>query len=403
MPVSNENVLVAESSLQAIADAIRSKNGSQNTYTPAQMADAIIAISGGGGSANLGTKAIYHNGSHPASSDGLDGYSSVSVEVHPGLLVPYEENLTTGYVDRSGNWILGGTDCFTDVYLLETGVTYIIALGSIVGTRFRAMFCTQDPTEATSNITGTNIINTDNPVPYAYKTYQATSAGFLIIQKDNAGAADLKTFVYALPDLVDGDDQSDSVDVALQSILTVTTNGTYLPATGLDGFAEVEVNVPTEASTLASKSITENGVYDPVDDGVDGYSALTVDVYPGVITPYAVDLATGYVYSDSWMLGGDTVNYSDVYRVTAGEWYIISLGSVVGSRFRAVFTTEDTTQAAERIYGSRVANIIDPAAHAFVYYKPNADGYITITKDNAGVAGLRTFVYSGPSLANGNA
>ena len=37
-------VLVTESSLEAIGDAIRYKNGSQNTYTPSQMAPAIRAI-----------------------------------------------------------------------------------------------------------------------------------------------------------------------------------------------------------------------------------------------------------------------------------------------------------------------------------------------------------------------
>ncbi len=42
------NVLVAEESLQAIADAIREKNGLTDTYTPAQMAPAILEISGGG-------------------------------------------------------------------------------------------------------------------------------------------------------------------------------------------------------------------------------------------------------------------------------------------------------------------------------------------------------------------
>lgn len=40
-------VLINESNLQNIADAIRGKNGTQNTYTPSQMASAISAISGG--------------------------------------------------------------------------------------------------------------------------------------------------------------------------------------------------------------------------------------------------------------------------------------------------------------------------------------------------------------------
>ena len=42
------NKLYEESSIQAIANAIRAKNGSTDTYTVAQMADAISAISAGG-------------------------------------------------------------------------------------------------------------------------------------------------------------------------------------------------------------------------------------------------------------------------------------------------------------------------------------------------------------------
>ena len=42
------NVLVEETSLENIADAIRLKNGQTTKYKPAQMADAISAISGGG-------------------------------------------------------------------------------------------------------------------------------------------------------------------------------------------------------------------------------------------------------------------------------------------------------------------------------------------------------------------
>lgn len=38
------NVLVQESSLENIADSIRGKNGTANTYTPAQMSPAIDAL-----------------------------------------------------------------------------------------------------------------------------------------------------------------------------------------------------------------------------------------------------------------------------------------------------------------------------------------------------------------------
>lgn len=42
-------VLIEESNLQAIADSIRAKNGTQETYLPSEMSTAIDNISGGGG------------------------------------------------------------------------------------------------------------------------------------------------------------------------------------------------------------------------------------------------------------------------------------------------------------------------------------------------------------------
>jgi len=70
-------VLITESYLEDIADAIRSKNGSSNTYKPSQMSTAISNLGG----ATLGTKNITSNNTYNASADNLDGYSSVTVNV----------------------------------------------------------------------------------------------------------------------------------------------------------------------------------------------------------------------------------------------------------------------------------------------------------------------------------
>ena len=74
------NVFVNEDSLSAIADAIRDKLNTEDTYKPGEMADAIESISGG--SVNNQNKTV-----HPSSSDqsitadtGYSGLGTVSVK-----------------------------------------------------------------------------------------------------------------------------------------------------------------------------------------------------------------------------------------------------------------------------------------------------------------------------------
>lgn len=71
-------VLVTEGYLGDIADAIRAKGNTESALRPDQMAGAIAALPSGG---TLGTKSIAANGTYNASSDSLDGYSSVTVNV----------------------------------------------------------------------------------------------------------------------------------------------------------------------------------------------------------------------------------------------------------------------------------------------------------------------------------
>ena len=163
------NVLVQESSLQSIAAAIRSKRGTQNAYTPAQMGPAILDISGGGA----------------------------------GLLEPHAFDLSGGYV-TAGVWNVGSdTVCYSDVYEVVANRAYLIALGSSVGTRFRGMFSTEDTSLAEENVTGMQIMNQNNPAAYSFRTFTPESNGYLTISKDNAGRANLRTYVYSIKDMVD--------------------------------------------------------------------------------------------------------------------------------------------------------------------------------------------------------
>ena len=73
------NVLVNDTSLTAIGNAIREKNGETTLYKPAEMATAITAISGGG-EPTIEALSITANGTYTA-PDGVDGYSPITVNV----------------------------------------------------------------------------------------------------------------------------------------------------------------------------------------------------------------------------------------------------------------------------------------------------------------------------------
>lgn len=115
-------VAISDSILTDIADAIRSKNGTENTYKPAQMPDAIEAISGGitptgtkqisitqngtttedvtnyagaeitvnvptGSTPVINSLSVTENGTYTAPS-GVDGYSPITVNVSGGGSLP---------------------------------------------------------------------------------------------------------------------------------------------------------------------------------------------------------------------------------------------------------------------------------------------------------------------------
>lgn len=94
-------VLVSESNLTNIANAIRTKNGSSNTYTPAQMATAISNIPTGGGITPTGSINITTNGTHDVTN-----YASAIVSVPTGsgsseIRVSYPTNLQNQSINFS--------------------------------------------------------------------------------------------------------------------------------------------------------------------------------------------------------------------------------------------------------------------------------------------------------------
>ena len=87
--------LYEESNIQAIANAIRGKNGLSNTYKTSEMAAAISAIQTGGAVEPLD---ITSNGTYTA-PEGIDGYSPITVNVPQDGSPPDSDFVLTGSLD----------------------------------------------------------------------------------------------------------------------------------------------------------------------------------------------------------------------------------------------------------------------------------------------------------------
>lgn len=169
-------VLVTDSLLTDIGDAIRAKTGGNSNLTLAQMADEIAGISTG-----------------------------LNIE----LLEPLHFDLHAGYVN-SGAWYVQTStgDTYCDVYNILNGHMYLIFLGSIVSTRFRVLFTTVDPASASSTVNGVMVgSDTNDPRPYAVKVhtnssiYSPSSDGYLTIGKSNNNTSGIITYVLDVTNL----------------------------------------------------------------------------------------------------------------------------------------------------------------------------------------------------------
>ena len=78
--------------------------------------------------------------------------------------------------------------------------------------------------------------------------------------------------------------------------LSVTANGTYTPNEGVDGFNEVNVNVPIPTFTTEELSATANGEYTPT---TDGYSKVSVQVPIPTFTTEELSVTANGEYTPS--------------------------------------------------------------------------------------------------------
>ena len=116
----------------------------------------------------------------------------------------------------------------------------------------------------------------------------------------------------------------------------------------------------------------------------------------GLIVPIAYDAHNGYVSSGTFTYedAATTPCRLDVYFVETDKQYLIALGGTVGTRFRCMWSEEDTSVLTSgSIRGTNILNFNNPPPYRTLMFTPTVDCYVTIQKDNLSVSGLKTYVY----------
>lgn len=78
---------------------------------------------------------------------------------------------------------------------------------------------------------------------------------------------------------------------------TFTSNGSYIPPDGYDGFFEVKVEVPEKQYNSGEKEITENGDFFASTYGYDGFSKVSVNVEQSTYVNREIEFVSNGVYN----------------------------------------------------------------------------------------------------------
>lgn len=333
---------IHDTTLEAIADTIRKKDGTSALIDPADYAERVNLMGMLEEKTASGAIAHIDDGADgvplknwlvtlPAS---LDGYTEVNGTKNTGTGTP-----ETQYTASLGRTIYGGTaDIVTGegevqfayhkltsddtMYLYNSANGFLVntssfAEGEMVALSNSGGLCNAFDTVTTSTNTGVRFGMSNNSNIY-----------FVQVQSIMGSTLqDIKDYI-------------DSRDIYVVYRLATPTPFTFTPITptpetelGVNNFwADEGDNAVTYRSsgtvtpvpvvpTLITKSITENGTYYAEDDDADGYSSVTVNVQGGE-TPFVplfteTKIADNSSHASSFTLSEDYANY-DMVKIV---WY----------------------------------------------------------------------------------
>ena len=177
------------------------------------------------------------------------------------------------------------------------------------------------------------------------------------------------------------------------SNLQITTPPTKTSYTANEEIDYSGIVVKYVHSDGSEHDVTKYCDFDPASGTVITQTTYATISCAPPLEPYVYDQNSGYINNGIWQVELPTSTYIDIYQVQAGHKYWLTLGAKVGSRFRAMFTTIDISQASSNVTGTSIINANNPATYASVTYTPSSNGYIAVAKDNAGVSGLYTYLF----------